>query len=268
VQKEHPVFARSQQLIVVVTPGWTSQTGQLYRFERKDLGAEWTPVDRTEVTVGRTGIAWGRGLLDEPISPGPSKREGDGKAPAGIFSLGTAFGYAEASRSGITAYPYLQVTANFLGIDDPKSIHYNTIVDRRTIPTPDWDSAEIMLRPDALYEYGLVIEHNANPGKQSPGLGSCIFLHVWSGAESPTAGCTAMRREKMAELLIWLQSAKNPRLVQLTTADYAGIQEKWGLPNLESHKSSWTIPMVMTATVILLAAIVFLAIRRRAANVS
>src|SRR5262249_47021952 len=36
------------------------------------------------------------------------------------------------------------------------------------------------------------------------GAGSCIFLHVWRDAASPTVGCTAMAKPALAELLAWL----------------------------------------------------------------
>src|SRR3712207_8482067 len=53
------------------------------------------------------------------------------------------------------------------------------------------------------------------------GRGSCIFLHVWRGPRSSTAGCTAMAEPALAELLRWLDPARRPALVQLTDAAYA-----------------------------------------------
>ena len=55
----------------------------------------------TPVTIGRAGSAWGLGL--HPAQRGPQKREGDGRAPAGVFRIGTAFGYADRPT---TALPY------------------------------------------------------------------------------------------------------------------------------------------------------------------
>lgn len=230
---EHPALAGSRQLVLVVSENWDATDAKLHRFERQEQG--WSLVDRADVTLGRTGLAWGRGLLQEPLSPGPAKREGDGKAPAGIFDLGVAFGSATAAENGVQTYPYLQVTSDHLGIDDPKSTHYNSIVNQTQVGHPDWQSHEVMLRPDGLYRLGLVVKHNWNPGRQPEAHGSCIFMHIWKAPGVPTAGCTAMDAGEMGALLKWLDAAKQPRLVQLTKPDYLKARELWSLPQTASR---------------------------------
>ena len=64
-------------------------------------------------------------------------------------------------------------------------------------------SAEHMLRDDALYELALDIEHNRSP--VTPGDGSCIFAHVWSGPEVPVSGCTAFAKRDLRSVLEWLK---------------------------------------------------------------
>ncbi|HEX9084828.1 MAG TPA: hypothetical protein VF836_08830, partial [Gemmatimonadaceae bacterium] len=84
----------SRQLVVVITPGWTSTVGAMTRFERPTPTSAWTRLESAiPLVVGRTGIAWGVGF-DNVSTDGPHKHEGDGKSPAGIFSLDTAFGFA------------------------------------------------------------------------------------------------------------------------------------------------------------------------------
>jgi D-alanyl-D-alanine dipeptidase len=64
-------------------------------FERKTTNAKWTAIgDSFAVVVGRNGMAWGAGLNELPSDTGRLllKTEGDGKAPAGIFSLTASFG--------------------------------------------------------------------------------------------------------------------------------------------------------------------------------
>jgi D-alanyl-D-alanine dipeptidase len=234
---DHPALAKSRQLFLVITKDWNATTGELWRFERARPGSDWDSIGNAQVSVGRTGLAWGKGLLGKPVSVGPTKHEGDGKAPAGIFALGPAFGYANAQENGLLNYPYVQLTKDFFGVDDPKSVHYNSLVKRSEIGLPDWNSAEVMLRKDDIYQYGVVVEHNWKPGKQSEAFGSCIFMHVWSGARVPTAGCTAMSTQEMRAALKWLDASKQPRLVQLTRADYRSARKLWTLPNIEEGES-------------------------------
>ena len=56
----------------------------------------------------------------------PQKQEGDGRAPAGVFRIGTAFGYADSARP---ALPYQAMTASDYCIDVNGSPLYNRIVD-------------------------------------------------------------------------------------------------------------------------------------------
>ncbi|HYD53974.1 MAG TPA: hypothetical protein VEA99_15165, partial [Gemmatimonadaceae bacterium] len=62
------------------------------------------------------------------------------------------------------------------------------------------------------------------------GRGSCIFLHLWDGPQSVTAGCTAMEEPHLRALARWLDLARRPALVQLTAGAYAERREGWGLP--------------------------------------
>src|ERR1044071_1693860 len=74
-------LAGSRQLVVVTTPAWDSVQGTLRRFERKGAKGSWTQTGEAfPVVVGRSGLGWGAGLI-ETEGAGPSKREGDGRAP-------------------------------------------------------------------------------------------------------------------------------------------------------------------------------------------
>lgn len=209
------VLTGSQQLIVVTTPDWNATSGKLQRYEKRLLRwrAAGPPVD---VVIGRTGLAWGRGLHSP--QNGTQKREGDGKAPAGVFALGTSFGFASTAGWKL---PYLQLHETTECVDDAASTFYDQIVERT--PAADWTSSEKM-RSIGLYKWGAVVSHNAPP---APGAGSCIFLHV--GAK-PTAGCTAMAESDLVTLLQWLDPKKSPRMVQLPVDEYARLKREWQLP--------------------------------------
>ncbi len=217
----------SQQMVVVVSPNEQSITGTLYRYER-GMDQSWHLVGEPyPITLGRTGLAWGQGVHYGPLAQGYQKKEGDGKSPAGIFRFGTAFGYAEAAPAGLRL-PYVHVSEAIQCIEDPNSAYYNQIVDNRVVES-DWQAADFMRRQDDLYKWGIFVAHNT---PAVAGGGSCIFFHLWGGPDRHTAGCTGMTEERMLELMLWLDPAKLPLLVQLTQAEYARWQPLYQLPVL------------------------------------
>lgn len=182
-------------------------------------------------------MGWGLGLhpldaLPAALRNAPQKVEGDGRTPAGVFRLGEAFGIASpAAAHHLTRLPYRQASPTLLYVDDTASCHYNRLVDTASLNTPpDWQSAETLLRDDARYDWAVVIEHNhAEP---QAGHGSCIFIHLWQDAQTPTAGCTALSRPDMETLLGWLDPARQPCMVQLPLPVYAHLQTGWRLPTV------------------------------------
>jgi zinc D-Ala-D-Ala dipeptidase len=218
-------LADSRQCIVVITDSWSANHGVLHTFERNN-GAPWQERgDHASVVVGRAGLGWGRGDVDPVGFVAPEKREGDDKAPAGIFRLGTAFGYAANPVS--TRMPYLRLSKRIVAVDDANSRYYNRLIDSATIPHPDWRSAESMILPDDRYKWGIVVLHN---NKAVPGAGSCIFLHIWKDESTPTSGCTAMPEPVIIRLLQWLNPAKRPRIIQLPRSVYNELRSRWRLP--------------------------------------
>ena len=220
----------SQQLVVVITPDWSSTIGTLTRFDRTTPTSDWTRLESPiPIVVGRTGLAWGVGF-DKVSTEGPHKHEGDGKAPAGIFPLDTAFGFAPRDSMKSVLLPYVQLLPTTDCVDDTASDHYNTVVDRAAVPRVDWNSAEHM-RQVSQYKIGVIVGYNASPPIK--GRGSCIFLHIWAGADSHTAGCTAFDEAKLREMMLWLDPQKRPLLVQLTTDQYQRFHARWRLPAIE-----------------------------------
>lgn len=165
----------------------------LRTFEKQN--GIWTKIEELPATVGRNGIATAE-----------AKKEGDGKTPAGVYRLELAFGYAERIETGLN---FRQAGPKDLWVDDANSPDYNLWV---TAPTKA-KSSEEMKRKDDLYEIGAVIEYNTKP--VVPAKGSAIFFHVWGGPDSPTAGCVAIEKKKLAEILKWLDKAKRPMMVIL-----------------------------------------------------
>ncbi len=216
------------QIVIVTTAGWDSVGGTLHAFDWQ--GDHWElALQPIPIVVGKNGLAWGRGTEDFTDRQGPVKREGDKRSPAGMFELGTAFGYAPAEEAAWIKSPYVPVIGSTMCIEDVASTHYNQILDEGATEA-DWNSTDHMLRKDDLYEWGMFVKHNASP--PTPGGGSCIFLHVWRENDLGTAGCTAMDKSRIKDLLAWLDPEASPLLIQLPRAEYAPFLQTYNLPQL------------------------------------
>lgn len=222
---ENPIPLETTQMLLVSTGDWQSTTGTLQRYERE--GGVWRPVG-TEwpVALGAGGMGWGDGLHRDPVV-GPRKREGDGRAPAGVYRLGPAYGYSPEPPDG-TRINYRKTTTTDRCVDDPAATAYNQIVTVGPNNPERWKSAEQMRRTDELYRWVVVVAHNTEP--VVPAQGSCIFLHVWGGPANPTAGCTAMAQDNLETVLTWLDPKASPVLVQLPRESYRTVRSTWGLP--------------------------------------
>ena len=217
----------ARQLAIVVTPGWNAVTGTLRRFARSGPTRAWEPAaPPVPVVIGRTGLAWGDAALARGVAD-PIKHEGDGRSPAGAFPLDTAFGFAARSDMPWIRLPYAALQPGSDCVDDEASAYYNTVVDKATVAHVDWTSAEHM-RQVAQYRLGVIVGYNA--GRPTAGRGSCIFLHIWGGPASTTAGCTALEASALEALVRWLDGTRHPALVQLPAAEYERLREAWGLP--------------------------------------
>jgi D-alanyl-D-alanine dipeptidase len=224
-----PVPEDSHQMLLMLTDSSNSTKGYLYRFERDGNESDWEYVgEKIPVVLGRNGLAWGRGLHPIDSLKLPTKIEGDGKSPAGIFTLTYAFGYVSSTEMTELNINYLEITSMRECIDDVKSRYYNKLVNNNEVDTVDWQSSEKMYFADIYYEQGVVVDQNVNPVIK--GAGSCIFLHNWSNPDETSAGCTEMSPENMKEIIYWLDYSAYPILIQLTMQLYNEYQQSWELP--------------------------------------
>ena len=197
----------SEQLILIVSDDFNNTQAVLTRYE-KEQNSYKRIGEKVIVNIGRNGLAWGigeKGFM--PRVNDPVKKEGDGKAPAGIFKISKAFGYAPSIE---TKMPYIQADEELICVDDSNSKDYNTIIDKEESDDPE--SFELMKRDDDLYKIGLVVEHNTIAKKEA---GSCIFFHIQKSENAPTAGCSAMQEEDLQTIIAWLDPAKKPKVVQI-----------------------------------------------------
>lgn len=224
-------YSESMQAVVVTTKNWSAVQGEAQIYERANKKSNWKAVGKSfPVVVGKNGMAWSDGLNELPSDAGRllMKTEGDGKSPAGIFNLSSAFGTIE--KSDKIRLPYTKLDEWTECVDDVKSSSYNRIVNRTKIGNFDWKSSEKMLEIIPQYDLGVFVEHNS---EKLAGGGSCIFLHIWKDAGSGTAGCTAMARRDMETVLYRFDPKKNPVLIQLPAEDYRKFQTTWKLPKLK-----------------------------------
>jgi L,D-peptidoglycan transpeptidase YkuD (ErfK/YbiS/YcfS/YnhG family) len=134
-----------------------------------------------DCVLGRSGVS-------------QNKREGDGATPAGRFPVRRVLYRADRLPLPRTVLPLATIATDAGWCDAPEDRAYNAPV---TLPYPA--SAEAMWREDDLYDVVVILGHNDAP--VIPGAGSAIFLHVAPADGGPTAGCVAMTRSALIDLL-------------------------------------------------------------------
>ena len=213
---------KTSQLIVVTSNSWNTIQGKMNVYEYHS-GVWKSVLKDIPIVTGRSGMAWGRGLHSLESTIGRLKKEGDGNSPAGIFYLSGLFGYDDISSKMNS----IKVDQQTFCVDDSKSAYYNQIVKTDTVKK-DWISAETMRMKSDAYKYGIFVDYNVKPAV--PQMGSCIFMHIWSGSDSPTAGCTAMKEADILKLIGFLDKKKNPVLIQVPRAEYDKMKLIYKLP--------------------------------------
>ncbi len=228
------LFKDTDQLIVVLTENWDINRCEIYLCDKVEQG--WS-VSETMIkgVTGKKGIAWGIGLHDslslDTIYSYKSKIEGDNKSPAGIFSIGKCYGYAD-SLPFQSNLEYTKTTENLQGVDDPESEFYNQIINIDTLaggPKDYYNSFEVIKRNDDLYKWFFEIEHNP---LNIPSKGSLIFFHIWKNESSGTAGCIATSEENILRILEWLDRNKNPKIMIVPKSVYFVCQGSDGYPDI------------------------------------
>jgi L,D-peptidoglycan transpeptidase YkuD (ErfK/YbiS/YcfS/YnhG family) len=218
----------SSQLLVVVNSGWDDLRGTLCAFNK--VHGKWRLQFSNAIVLGSKGIALGDGIVKLNVT-GPIKHEGDKRSPAGIFSLGTAFGYVKKEDAGWIKNRYVQAFDTLICVDDAASPNYNKLVDKDTA-RHDYNSFEYMHLKKDYYKWGLFINHNSNP--VVAGNGSCIFMHIWENELTGTDGCTAMAEKNMLRVLHWIDAEKRPLLVQMPINVYKKLRRRFNFPAIKA----------------------------------
>lgn len=223
--------AQSRQVIVGIAEDWNSSHVTLSLFEKNSSGQWQLDGQAWKGRLGKNGLAWGLGLHPKPTQ-GLIKKEGDRRAPAGIFQLGSAFGYAKS----ITKKPsqsYRHITTRDLWVEDSSSPYYNSHLVIPHQPKTEFEKDAQMKQGDFAHSLKLFIAHNAptSAKRATPKAGSAIFFHIWRGGGSkPTAGCTTMSQDQLKHLIAKVDPAKSPVYVLLPRSEYLKLRSSWRLP--------------------------------------
>jgi L,D-peptidoglycan transpeptidase YkuD (ErfK/YbiS/YcfS/YnhG family) len=202
LDQDQSIPADTSQVILVSTECSHDVQADLNLCEKKNN--TWISIKQFPAVVGKNGIA----AKDVKI-------EGDMMTPSGVYPIGTAFGYHPLAKSQIPGlkmdYRYISPTKDINHksidkfVDDVASFEYNSWV----VGSTTANSFEEMRRQDDLYEYGLVLNYNM---PATPGKGSSIFMHIWRSAEKGTAGCVALAKPNLIQIMRWLDKDKKPMI--------------------------------------------------------
>jgi Uncharacterized protein conserved in bacteria len=206
----------ARQVVVVTASSWSTSfaTVRTYRKDSTGWHAEFAPMS---ARIGSRGFA--------PIG---KRRQNSGETPAGTFALLRAFG---AAADPGTALPYRQFDRNDWWPYDPRDPRtYNVAQFHGRSPATRWRPswAEHLWDFRDQYAYAVVLDYNLPAGIDRSGsqrfasrtadtrAGGGIFLHV--RAPRPTAGCVAVSRAAMRNILRWLDPAQHPVIVMAPTS--------------------------------------------------
>ena len=137
--------------------------------------------EKYSCVIGKGGIVQG-------------KMEGDEATPAGCFPIREVFYRADRAGELETVLPTQKIEGDDGWCDDPEDENYN-----KHIKLPYNASYESLWREDKLYDIIVVLGYNDDPPE--PGKGSAVFMHIARPEFSSTAGCIALAREDLLEVL-------------------------------------------------------------------
>ena len=223
----------SSQAVIGLTEGMNASHVTLSLVEKNASGAWQRVLGPFPGRLGRNGLVWGHGLHSNPRGA-VTKREGDGRSPAGIFSIGGLWTTTKTHVQHHRCLLEVRVRPSDLWVSDPAQPRlYNRFVRLDHDAATPWELKEQMRQTDYAHSIKLLIRHNTEetPGRPIAGAGSSIFFHIWrrDGA-APTAGCTAMDERNLRALIRRLDPSRHPVYILLPREEYLRLRSPWQLP--------------------------------------
>ena len=125
---------------------------------------------------------------------GNKKSEGDNITPKGIFRIINIYCRIDRIKKISSKFKIFKIKKDMGWCDDPKSKKYNQLIKLQTK-----FNHEKLYRKDNIYDLILVLNYNINPIIKN--RGSAIFIHISKKNYKATAGCIALNKLNLIELL-------------------------------------------------------------------
>lgn len=190
----NPKLENSNQIIVVTTNNMSTSYCNIEIYEKNDSG-KWNNIDSTTGRVGANGLAY----IENRV-------QSTNTTPAGVMSITGAFG---VKNNPGTKLDYIKVNDNMYWDLNSENSTYNRLINYN----PGGDYEHLVSYP-RQYEYSLITDYNHN---QVPNKGGAIFVYCLG--RGATGGCVSMPREKMIEILKWIDPKKNPKILVIPKDD-------------------------------------------------
>ena len=125
---------------------------------------------------------------------GKKKIEGDNITPQGIYKIIKIYCRKDRIKKISSKFKLIKIKKNMGWCDDPKSNRYNQLIN-----LPSDFNHEKFYRKDSVYDLILVLNYNMNPIIK--GKGSGIFIHISKKNYKKTAGCIALKKSHLIQLV-------------------------------------------------------------------
>ncbi len=125
---------------------------------------------------------------------GKKEKEGDKITPRGTYKIVKIYYRNDRVKKILSNFKLFKIKKNMGWCDDPKSKKYN-----RLVKLPSKYGYEELHRKDNIYDLVLVLNYNMKPIIKNKG--SAIFIHIAKKNYKKTAGCIALKKVHLIELL-------------------------------------------------------------------
>jgi L,D-peptidoglycan transpeptidase YkuD (ErfK/YbiS/YcfS/YnhG family) len=122
------------------------------------------------------------------------KIEGDNITPKGNYKIVNIYYRKDRVKKIFSKLKLIKIKKNMGWCDDPKSKKYNQLIN-----LPSKNTYEKFYRKDNIYDLIIVLDYNVNPIIKNKG--SAIFIHVAKKKYKKTAGCVALKKTHLIELI-------------------------------------------------------------------